>query len=103
MTINEDTAPASHCTISNIRYTQTSPEEQRTGLLGWIACTLNGNLHLDGIALRRTMDGELRLSFPARKDSMGTKHFYYHPLHEDARRAIECQIFQTLGIQETSP
>ena len=77
---------------------------QRTGLLGWLSCTLNGSLRLEGLTLRKTLeDGRLTISYPAaRRDAMGRQHFYVRPLGDQARRDLEFQILQALGLEETA-
>ena len=68
--------------------------------MGWISCDLNGLLRLDSIGLRRTADGGYTLSFPARRDAEGKRHFYVRPVHDDARREIEFLIFKSLNFEE---
>ena len=61
---------------------------------------LDATLRLDGLALRRTADGRLSLSFPARRDTAGKQHPYLRPVDDAARRDIEHQIFTALGLGE---
>ncbi len=86
--------------IGNVRFTASSPKENESGLVGWVSCSVNGGLHLDGLALRRTADDRLMLSFPARRDGSGRQHFYVRPLDERTRREIESQIFRALNLEE---
>ena len=86
--------------ITNVTFKSASAEDVETGLLGWVSCTLNHTVRLDGMALRRTADARLVLSFPARRDAMGQKHFYVQPLGDTARRDIEFQILRALGLEE---
>ena len=86
--------------ISNVQFTSADPHDVDTGLLGWIRCTLNGSILLDGISLRRTRDGRPTLSFPARFDGAGRQHHYLRPLDDDTRRAIERQVFKALSFVE---
>ena len=70
--------------------------EIRSGLMGYIMVEY-GTLVLDGIALRRTTDGRLVLSFPARTDGAGRRHPYIRPIDDEARRVIEAAILGELG------
>lgn len=88
--------------ITDVRFTPAGPEDAGKGMRGWITCIVNGRIQLDGITLRRTRGGRMALSFPARKDSEGNQHFYIRPLDNSARRVIERQVFQALGIREKS-
>ena len=86
--------------ISNVHFTAAPPTDTERGLLGWVSCSLNGNLRLDGLGLRRSVGGRHVLSFPARRDSQGRQRFFLRPLDDAARREIEHQVFQALGIEE---
>jgi hypothetical protein len=65
-------------------------------MLGWVTCAVNGELQLDGIALRKTLDGKHRLSFPARVDSNGVEHDFIKPLSKRVRDTIEAQVIGEL-------
>lgn len=82
--------------LSDCAFTPASPDDQKSGLLGWITAKLNGRLVLDGLTLRRTLEGRLCLSFPTRKDRAGREHAYLRPVDNDAREELERQIFQAL-------
>lgn len=69
-------------------------------MIGWVACTLNGSIRLDGLALRKTASGRLALSFPARRDATGKQHFYSRPLDDRSRREIEYEVFKALGLEQ---
>jgi hypothetical protein len=68
-------------------------DEERSGLLGYLSI-FYGDLVLDGITLRRTADGNLTLSFPARTDRSGNRHAYFRPVDDAARRRIEREILK---------
>jgi len=84
--------------VDDIRFKAAGPAERRTGLLGWASFRLDGSLEVNGVAVRRTRDRRITISFPARYDRQGNKHFVLRPLHERARRAIERQLLDALGI-----
>ena len=86
--------------ITNVIFLAARPDEVSTGLLGWVSLVVNDTLRLDGLALRRTLDGHLALSFPARRDASGRQHTCVRPLDDRARREIEAQVFAALGLQE---
>ena len=85
--------------LGDIRLTAAGPDLQKTGLLGWVTCTINGCLRLDGITLRRTAAGRLTLSFPARKDRSGVIHPFLKPLDDATRVEIERQILGQLALE----
>ena len=85
--------------ISNVQLVWASEEEQQRGLLGWILCTINGVLVFDGLALRRTRDGRLTLSYPARRDRCGIAHHVLRPIDDVARREIERQVFSQIDAR----
>ncbi len=71
----------------------------RTGLLGYLS-VFYGDLVLDSIVLRRTADGRLALSFPAKTDRSGRRHSYFRPIDDDARCAIERAILGEIAARE---
>lgn len=84
--------------VSGVQFVSAGPEARASGLLGWIRCTLNDGVRLDGIALRRTAEGRHVLAFPERRDGAGRRHPYIRPLDDDARRDFEGQILDALGL-----
>jgi hypothetical protein len=88
--------------ISEIKFSSAPLGLVGEGLLGWIECTVNGSLRIEGLALRRTADGRTTLSFPARRDSRGQQHFYLKPIDDSARRDVERQIFAALGLEDAA-
>ena len=58
----------------------------------------NGALRIEHVALWRTTPGELRLSFPVRRDRSGREHPLVRPLDNDARQAIEAQVLTAAGL-----
>lgn len=83
--------------VEDVEFTRAPHSLNVTGLLGWVRCTIGGVLQLDGIALRRTATGRLRLSFPERVDGAGRNHPIVRPMTEELRREIERQILDVLG------
>jgi len=89
--------------ITDVRLNIAPREHVRKGLLGWIACTINDTLRLDGLSLRKTLRGRLTLSFPAKPGLTGAQFFYTRPLDDRTRREIEAQVFAQLGLTESVP
>lgn len=87
-------------TLSRIKFSAATPRLVATGLLGFVSATVNSSLRLDGIALRRTLDGRHVLSFPARRDNSGRSHTLFAPVSDEVRRDIEQQVFAALGLEE---
>lgn len=82
--------------ISNLRYAPASSRQRSEGLLGWVSFRLAGAFHIDGVALRRTRDGRLALSWPVRRDSRGRHHPLVRPLSDAVRINVERQVFARL-------
>ena len=81
-----------------------APKKHRVqGLSGWASFTLDGRLQLTSVAVRRTLDGRVTLSFPARTDRAGKQLFYFRPLDNGTRKEIERQVFQALRFEEAVP
>ena len=79
-------------------WVRASDADLRTGLLGYLS-VFYGVLVLDGITLRRTVDGRFRLAFPSRTDRRGQKHSIVRPVDDDARQAVERELLGQLGEQ----
>lgn len=82
--------------IVGVRFTAAPKDARARGLLGWVSATVGESLHLDGIAVRRTRDGRLTLSFPSRRDAAGVDHPIIRPIDNAARCWIEEQVFAAL-------
>lgn len=86
--------------LSGIRFTAASSRDRETGIVGWLSGQVAGGLRVDGIALRRTLDGRLTLSFPERTDAQGRRHPLIRPVDDAARRRFEASVFEALGFEE---
>ncbi|HEX5010794.1 MAG TPA: hypothetical protein VFY71_10355 [Planctomycetota bacterium] len=93
-------APDLH--VAEVRFVPAGVEDAERGLLGYVACVVNGALKVDGLTLRRTLAGELRLSWPSRTDRAGQRHPLVHPVSDEARREVERQVYAALRL-ETAP
>lgn len=86
--------------ISNVVIATAASDSVSSGLLGWVSFDIDEALRVDGVALRRRLDGRLTLSFPCRRGKSGGSHPYLRPLDAQARAVIERQVFAALGLQE---
>jgi DNA-binding cell septation regulator SpoVG len=86
--------------ITNVRFVAASQEDTETGLVGYVSQTLNRCLQIEGLILRRTTNGRLTISFPARTDRCGRRHFFICPRDDETRLAIENQVLAALGYLE---
>ncbi|MCK6448921.1 MAG: hypothetical protein L6Q99_21200 [Planctomycetes bacterium] len=82
--------------VTNVTCSIAPPAAQANGLLGWVRFRA-GQFQFDSVALRRTAEGRLGLSFPTRRDLHGVEHCYVHPVEVETRRAIEIQVFDALA------
>ncbi len=89
--------------VTRLKFTPARELDAQAGLLGFVACTIDDLFELDCITLRRTIRGELRLSFPERIDSTGRRHSLLRPLHAAAWRSTKSQVFDALKRQGALP
>jgi DNA-binding cell septation regulator SpoVG len=82
--------------VSDIRFSPAGTRDAATGLLGWVSFTVNDSLRLDGIAVRRTRAGELRLSFPAPTNRDGRRREVVRPVDASARERIEAAVLEAI-------
>ena len=72
-------------------YSKANPDQIRAGLLGFLSVAYHG-LVLDSIALRRTTDNRLVLSFPTRVNKAGRSFTYFRPENDRVRAEIEHEV-----------
>ena len=87
--------------VSNVRFVAAAEADRAAGLLGWARCRY-GDLVLDGIAVRRTLDGRYVLTFPSKK-VRGREWPYVRPIDDAARTAIERAVLSRLGFWGPTP
>jgi hypothetical protein len=85
--------------VHSITFRAARPAQVETGLLGWAGFTIGEHLRVEGIALRKTLEGRCTLTFPARRLAGKRRHFYVRPLDDSARRDIEDQVLRALNIE----
>jgi hypothetical protein len=85
-------------TVTQVRFTSSLPHECWAGLLGWVTFLMNG-VFMDGVAVRRTWEGRLTLSFPIHKHRNGREHHCFRPTNDPTRLAIERQVFAAIAAQ----
>jgi DNA-binding cell septation regulator SpoVG len=85
--------------IADVSFVRASAADVRRGLVGYVSLSIDGALRLDGIALRRTIDGDIVLSFPTRIDRRGHEHALVRPLSDEIRRAIERDVLHEIALQ----
>ena len=68
----------------------------KDGLVGWASCIVGGSVALHNLAVRQLADGGLALGFPTRFSRSGAKHYYFNPISDEARLALEDAILTRL-------
>lgn len=76
------------------RITDVQVKRARTGggLIAWVSFIVDGCLRVDGVAVRRTLRGELILTWPSRKDSRGRLHPHVHPVSDILRIRLDAEL-----------
>lgn len=75
-------------------------DEGADGLLGWASCVVNGVLYLNNIAIRRSRNGELVLTYPCKRSQSDQKYFYFNPITREAHRVLDEAILGKLERRE---
>jgi len=73
-------------------------EDGTEGLKAWASCVVSGAIKLDNIAIRRSQDGSLFLTYPSKQSRKGPRHPYFHPITPEASKAVEDAILTRLAI-----
>ena len=79
----------------SIEFSEASPGLRATGLLGWVSLRY-GDLHLDGLTLRRTRDGRTVLVFPEHRTRGGRVRAHVRPGGPDVHAQIESEVVAEL-------
>ena len=85
--------------ITDIHSVPAPQSEGVGGLIAWVSLTLSGCLRLDSLILRKTAHGEIRLTFPARRDSWNRQHACIILLDAETHATIEREVFGATGIK----
>jgi len=72
-------------------------ENGTDGLVAWASCVVSGAIKLDNIAIRRSRDGGLFLTYPAKRTASGEKYHYYHPISIEAASAVQDAVLARLA------
>ncbi|MBU8922287.1 MAG: SpoVG family protein [Bacteroidales bacterium] len=72
-------------------------ENGTDGLLAWATVVLENAIKLDNLAIRRSCDGSLYVTYPAKRSSSGKTHQYFHPINTQAAEAIQNAILARLA------
>lgn len=75
-----------------VKWTPGTPDDLRLGLIAYVRISLDRVL-ID-VTARRTAEGKLTLSYPERRDGKGRRYSVVRPIDDDARRAIETEVFR---------
>ncbi len=74
--------------ISDIQITAASPADRNMGLLAFASCVY-GEVEIDGIAIRKTVDGRIIVTFPARPWNGCRRKYFITPRSVPVRRQFE--------------
>ena len=67
------------------------------GLIAWASCIVAGAIKLDNIAIRRSRDGSLFLTYPAKRTTSGDRYHYHNPISAEAARAVQDAVLARLA------
>jgi DNA-binding cell septation regulator SpoVG len=62
------------------------------GLLAWASCVINGALHLNNIAIWRSPEGNIGLTYPWRRSKTNQRYFFFYPINRQAQETIDNAI-----------
>lgn len=81
--------------VTKIAFTPAPAELRMSGLLGFIRLDLNRAMVVDGLAVRRSRQGTLVLTWPERRGT-GGRHRLVRPLHAHDRESLDRAILDEL-------
>jgi DNA-binding cell septation regulator SpoVG len=83
-------------TVTALRFTPARSHQRATGLLGFASITLNDGIQLNSIAVRRTSDQRLVLSFPTRRRGSGREVTLVAPTSWEVQRLLQDAVLAEL-------
>lgn len=89
--------------VTSVRFVPASRLDQRQGLLGWASAELGGLVRIDGLVVRRTLRGDVRVFPPERIDRGGRRHRVMDVVDPQLERAWEAEILVALNAQGVLP
>ncbi|MFA5032266.1 MAG: septation protein SpoVG family protein [bacterium] len=69
----------------------------KNGIIAFAEVILGNSLRLNDIAIKRTEEGKLFLSYPLKKTQSGSEYFYYNPISQEFGEQINNAIFDKLN------
>lgn len=66
------------------------------GLIGWASCVVNGALYLNNIAIRRTREGSIFLTYPGKRSKRDQNYFFFNPISREAKQTLDTAILGKL-------
>ena len=79
-----------------------STHDSRRGLLGYAAIRVAELLIVDPVAVRRTLEDRLALSYPTRADRRGVRHPIVRPVGNEAGALIEEAVLPSVRFDQGS-
>lgn len=73
-------------------------EDGTDGLLAWASCVVSGVLRVDNIAVRRSNDGSLFITYPNKLTANGGKYPYFNPISTEAANIIQDAVLVRLAV-----
>ena len=89
--------------VTSVRFLPASRLDRQQGLLGWVSAELAGVVRIDGLVVRRTLHGDVRVFPPERTDRRGRKHRVVDVIDSRLERAWEAEILVALKAQGVLP
>jgi hypothetical protein len=83
--------------LSRVSEIEAPAADRDRGIISYISCIVNDALRIDGVALRRTLEGEYSVSFPKKPGRSIDQHYYFKPINEAMRQEFLRQILVALG------
>jgi hypothetical protein len=82
-------------TITDLKFTVADGAHRASGILGWVKVTFAGAVIVDGIALRRTLTGDLAITWPTKPNGRPVAS----PASTAARKMLEARILDAVAAQ----
>lgn len=90
--------------VSDITFQRAHGAAYRGGVEGWVRCTIDSWLRLDGLVIRRTATGDVSVFFPEHIDAAARRHALIWPVRAEDRAELQRVILLEIrGRLESAP
>lgn len=83
--------------VSKVQFRPAAGAQRDEGIVAWVSFVVDRGVIVDGVAIRRTLAGELVVIWPGHRDVRGKIHHHVRPVDDGTRQEIDAELIERLG------